>query len=60
VYAASAGAGRTAYSAFERKWAKRCPGVVRSLQEGDAELLTFFAFPKRNGRRCAPPTPASV
>lgn len=46
VYAASGEAGRTAYSAFERKWAKRCPGVVRSLQEGGPELLTFFAFPK--------------
>jgi len=46
VYAASGDAGRTAYSAFERKWAKRCPGVVRSLQEGGAELLTFFTFPK--------------
>ena len=46
VYAASADAGRTAYSAFERKWAKRCPGVVRSLHEGGAELLTFFTFPK--------------
>ena len=46
VYAASADTGRTAYSAFERKWTKRCPGVVRSLQEGGAELLTFFTFPK--------------
>ena len=46
VYAASRDAGRTAYTAFERKWAKRCPGVVRSLQEGGAELLTFFTFPK--------------
>ncbi len=46
VYAASGDAGRTAYTAFERKWAKRCPGVVRSLQEGGAELLTFFTFPK--------------
>ena len=46
VYAASAEAGRTAYSTFERKWAKRCPGVVRSLADGGAELLTFFTFPK--------------
>ena len=46
VYAVSADAGRAAYSAFERKWATRCPGVVRSLQEGGAELLTFFTFPK--------------
>ena len=46
VYAATADAGRAAYSAFERKWTKRCPGVARSLQEGGAELLTFFTFPK--------------
>lgn len=25
----------------------RCPGVVRSLQEGGEDLLTFFQFPKR-------------
>ncbi len=46
VYAASAEAGRTAYAAFTRTWAKRCPGVVRSLEDGGAELLTFFTFPK--------------
>jgi transposase-like protein len=46
VYAASSEGARTAYSAFERKWAKRCPGVARSLQDGGAELLTFFTFPK--------------
>jgi putative transposase len=46
VYAASGDAGRTAYSAFEHKWAKQCPGVVRSLQDGGLELLTFFTFPK--------------
>ena len=42
----SAEAGRTAYHAFARKWAKQCPGVGRSLEEGGAELLTFFTFPK--------------
>ncbi|MBM3221898.1 MAG: IS256 family transposase [Candidatus Rokubacteria bacterium] len=46
VYAASADAARTAYTAFERTWAKRCPGVVTSLREGGDELLTFFRFPK--------------
>ncbi len=34
------------YAAFERTWAKRCPGVVTSLREGGDELLTFFRFPK--------------
>ena len=47
VYAESAAAARLAYAAFERKWTPRCPGVVRSLQEGGDELLTFFQFPKR-------------
>jgi putative transposase len=47
VYAESAAAARAAYAAFERKWTPRCPGVVRSLQEGGEELLTFFRFPKR-------------
>src|SRR5262245_3860601 len=46
VYATSAGAARDAYTAFERTWAKRCPGVVTSLCEGGDELLTFFRFPK--------------
>src|SRR5712664_1849653 len=45
-YAANADAACTAYTAFERTWAKRCPGVVTSLREGGDELLTFFRFPK--------------
>ena len=46
VYAAGADAARAAYTAFERTWAKRCPGLVTSLREGGDELLTFFSFPK--------------
>ncbi len=46
VYAETAAGARTAYATFARKWAPRCPGVVRSLHEGGEELLTFFAFPK--------------
>jgi putative transposase len=46
VYAETVAGARTAYAAFARKWAPRCPGVVRSLHEGGEELLTFFAFPK--------------
>lgn len=46
VYAEGLETARTAFTAFERKWMKRCPGVVRSLQEGGAELLTFFSFPR--------------
>lgn len=45
VYAGSAEAARAAYRSFERKWEKRCPGVVRSLREGGEEVLTFFTFP---------------
>jgi transposase-like protein len=47
VYAESGIAARVACTPFERKWSTRCPGVVRSLQEGGDELLTFFRFPKR-------------
>jgi len=46
VYAGSGEAARAAYAAFERTWAKRCPGVVTSLREGGEELLTVFRFPK--------------
>ena len=46
IYASSAEAARAASQAFERKWAHRCAGVVRSLREGGDELLTFFSFPK--------------
>jgi transposase-like protein len=52
VYAESASAARAGYTAFEPKWTPRCPGVVRSLQEGSDEVLTFFQFPKASGRRC--------
>jgi transposase-like protein len=46
VYATSGELARAEITAFERKWTTRCPGVVRSLQEGGAELLTFFTFPR--------------
>ena len=46
VYAESRAAARAAFTALERKWRTRCPGVVRSLHEGGEELLTFFGFPK--------------
>ncbi|MGI0029934.1 MAG: IS256 family transposase [Nitrososphaera sp.] len=46
VYAAGLEPARAARLAFERKWSPRCPGVVRSLQEGGDELLTFLRFPK--------------
>jgi transposase-like protein len=51
VYAESLAATRSTIGAFERKWRARCPGVVRSLQEGGDELLTLFQFP---GRRSGP------
>src|SRR6267143_896633 len=46
VYAPTADAARAAFTAFERAWTKRCPGVVTSLRQGGGELLTFFSFPK--------------
>lgn len=56
VYATNVDAARTAYTAFERTWAKRCPGVVTSLREGGDDLLTFVIFPRSSGKRCAPRT----
>jgi putative transposase len=46
VYAESLAAAQGGSAAFERKWRRRCSGVVRSLAEGGEELLTFFQFPK--------------
>jgi len=37
---------RQAYEAFLAKWSQLCPAVARSLEEGGAELLTFYEFPK--------------
>lgn len=47
VYAKDGKAAEAAREAFRRKWEKGCPGVVRSLDEGGDELLTFYAFPKQ-------------
>lgn len=46
VYADSEGAARAEKLNFERKWAQRCPAVLRSFAEGGEELLTYFRFPK--------------
>ena len=46
VYAKSEEKAHEGYAAFEKKWARQCPGVVASLHEGGEELLTFFSFPK--------------
>lgn len=51
VHAESAAAARATFAAFERTWTPRCPGVVRSLQEGGAELLPCCRFPRRPGTR---------
>jgi len=37
---------RAAWKRFEKKWSKKCPGVVKSLVEGGDELLTFFRYPE--------------
>ncbi|MFQ5946829.1 MAG: IS256 family transposase [Anaerolineae bacterium] len=39
-------AARAAWRRFVRKWEKKLPAVVRSLEEGGEELLTFFRYPK--------------
>jgi len=46
VYAESEAKARRAYERFQKKWKKDCPGVVKSLEEGGEELLTFFRYPK--------------
>jgi len=46
VYADSEAEGRVAWKRFEQKWSKQCPNVVKSLNEGGDELLTFFHYPK--------------
>ncbi len=47
VYAKDGKAAEAARDALRRKWEKGCPGVVRSLDEGGDELLTFYGFPKQ-------------
>jgi putative transposase len=47
VYAKDGKAAEAAREAFRRKWEKLCPGVVRSLDEGGDELLTFYRFPEQ-------------
>jgi transposase-like protein len=46
VYAGDLVAARAAYKDFVAAWQKRCPAVVRSLDEAGDELLTFYRFPK--------------
>lgn len=46
VYAENEAKARAAWKRFEKKWSKKCPGVVKSLGEGGDELLTFFRYPK--------------
>ena len=46
VYAEDTVTAQTAYEAFLRKWRRLSEGVARSLEEGGAELMTFFRFPK--------------
>jgi transposase-like protein len=46
VYASGLTQARAARDAFIKKWSKRSPGVVESLNEAGDELLTFYEFPK--------------
>lgn len=53
VYAANTDAARVAYTAFERIWTKRCPGVATSLRlpsEDAAVVLLFSLVPSRQIR----------
>ncbi|HET6410551.1 MAG TPA: IS256 family transposase [Anaeromyxobacter sp.] len=47
VYAKDLKAAEAAREGFRRKWEKLCPGVVRSLDAGGDELLTFYRFPEQ-------------
>ncbi len=60
IYADDEAQARRAYARFEQKWRKECPEVVKSLQEGGEELLTFYRYPRSmwkmlrtTNRRCA-------
>ena len=46
MYADGLDAARIARDTFVKKWSKRCPGAVESLNEAGDELLTFYSFPK--------------
>ena len=46
VYADGLDAARIARDTLVKKWSKRCPGAVESLNEVGDELLTFYSFPK--------------
>lgn len=46
THAADGMAARKAHEAFLGKWSQLCPPVARSLEEGGAELLTFYEFPR--------------
>lgn len=39
-------AAHRASTAFCRKWAKTCPGAVKSLEEAGAYLLTMYRYPR--------------
>ncbi len=45
IYADTQEAVATARAAFRKKWQRRCPAVVASLDEAGEELFTFTAFP---------------
>jgi putative transposase len=46
IYGRDEAEARRAYARFEQKWHKDCPQVVKSLQEGGEELLTFYRYPR--------------
>lgn len=46
VYAESREKAREAWKRFEKKWEPIVPAMVKSLQEGGEDLLTFFGYPR--------------
>jgi transposase-like protein len=46
VYAKGEREGKNCWHDFVARWRKACPSMVRSLEEGGDEILTFYRYPK--------------
>jgi putative transposase len=46
ILAADGAAARRAFTAFDKKWSKTCPGAVKTLDEAGDELLTMYRYPR--------------
>lgn len=60
IFAADGITARKAYDAFLAKWSALCPAVARSLEDGGAELLTYYEFPKALWRSIRTTNPLEI